>query len=81
MLSLMVRLLSLHRFEDIASSNGLQDDDDEEEDDSQPSESDGIVRSIRKKKKAPREHVRTMTSCLALFLSHFLRSPITKWPK
>ena len=35
-------------------SNGLQDE--EEEDDSQTTESDGIVRSTRKKK-APREHV------------------------
>ncbi len=44
-----------NRFEDIGSSNGLQDED-EDEDDNQPSESDGIIRSTRKKK-APREHV------------------------
>ncbi|UJR27926.1 hypothetical protein I4U23_009186 [Adineta vaga] len=47
---------TFQKFEDIASSNGQQIDDDEEEDDGQPADSDGIVRSTRKKK-APREHV------------------------
>jgi len=41
-----------YRFEEIGSSNGLQDEEDEEDDD----ESDGVIRS-RRKKKAPREHV------------------------
>ena len=43
------------RFEEIASSNGVQEDEDEEED-NETNESDGIIRSTRKKK-APREHV------------------------
>jgi hypothetical protein len=42
----------LNRFED---SNGFQDEE-EDEDDTQPSETDGVMRSTRKKK-APREHV------------------------
>jgi hypothetical protein len=46
----------LCRFEEIGSSNGLQDEDEEEDDDHQPSESDGIIRTTRKKK-APKEHV------------------------
>ncbi|CAF3400209.1 unnamed protein product [Rotaria sp. Silwood1] len=45
------------KFEDIGSSNGLQnEEEDEDEDDTQPSESDGIVRSTRKKKPT-KEHV------------------------
>jgi hypothetical protein len=48
-------LFFLNRFEDIGSANGLEDEEDEE-DDNQSSESDGIIRSTRKKK-APREHV------------------------
>jgi hypothetical protein len=46
---------SISMFEDIGSANGLEDEEDEE-DDNQSSESDGIIRSTRKKK-APREHV------------------------
>ncbi|CAF2397323.1 unnamed protein product [Rotaria sp. Silwood2] len=49
---------TFQKFEEIGSSNGLQnEEEDEEEDDVQPSESDGIVRSTRKKKKPPKEHV------------------------
>ncbi|CAF0835576.1 unnamed protein product [Rotaria sordida] len=45
------------KFEDIGSSNGLQNEEEEEdEDDTQPSESDGVVRSTRKKK-PQREHI------------------------
>jgi len=47
---------TFQKFEDIGSSNGLQDEEEEDEDDTQPSESDGIIRSTRKKK-APKEHV------------------------
>ena len=47
-------ILFLFRFEEIGSSNGLQDEEEEEEEET--SESDGVVRS-RRKKKAPREHV------------------------
>lgn len=43
------------RFEEIAASNGQQDEEEEEEDD-QAAESDGIIRSTRKKK-ALKEHV------------------------
>jgi hypothetical protein len=47
-------ILFLFRFEEIGSSNGQ--DEEEEEDDNETSESDGVIRSGRKKK-APREHV------------------------
>jgi hypothetical protein len=47
---------TFQKFEEIGSSNGLQDEDEEEDDDHQPSESDGIIRTTRKKK-APKEHV------------------------
>jgi hypothetical protein len=46
-----------NRFEEIASSDGQQDND---EDDTEANESDGIIRSTRKKK-APREHVRKIS--------------------
>lgn len=49
------------RFEEIASSNGQMDAEDEEEDETEASESDGIVRS-RRKKKPPREHVGVLFS-------------------
>lgn len=45
---------TFQKFEDNKSSNG--DEDEVDEDDNQTSESDGIVRSTRKKK-APKEHV------------------------
>jgi len=47
---------TFQRFEDGGSANGLEDDEEEEEDDNQTSESDGIVRSTRKKK-TPKEQV------------------------
>jgi hypothetical protein len=47
---------TFQKFEENRSSNGLQDEEEEEEDDNEPSESDGVIRS-RRKKKAPREHV------------------------
>jgi hypothetical protein len=54
-----------NRFEEIGSSNGLQDDE-EDEDENQPSESDGIVRTTRKKKPL-KEHVCTNNS-ISIFI-------------